>query len=290
VSTDGRDCRVADCPSAAVYAVDAGYFAALRLPVRLGRPFDPARPADRDAVIVSEHAAAIFWPGRDPIGQVFREGPTARSREVVGVVADATHRSFGEPARPYIYQPLDADDFGAPFTMIVRTSRDPRALIDPVRALIHTRDPRLPPSAIETMRDRMALPLWVPWTEAGFFGICAALATLLSTVGLFGVIHAVVSQRTREFGVRAAMGASARDLRRLVLGDALRLVVPGVVVGLAAATAAAAVTRGVMSGPAPLEPAAWVAAAGLQAFVALAASWAPAGRAARVDPVRVLRV
>jgi putative ABC transport system permease protein len=139
------------------------------------------------------------------------------------------------------------------------------------------------------MRDRMALPLWLPQTLAGFFGVCGAIAVLLATVGLFGVTYFVVMQRTREFGVRLALGATGSGLRRLVVGEALQLVTPGILIGVVAAIASGFAASSILFGVSAASPIAYVVAAIAQTIVAVAASWIPALRAARVDPLTALR-
>ena len=287
ISLDGRDCRVSRCPEADTYAVDEGFFRAMNIPIRSGRAF--TRDDGADAVVVNATAASQFWPGRNPLGEIFREGPDARARQVVGVVPDVTQRSFGETARPHFYQTLKDATYDGSMSIVVRAAANPRDLILPMRDAVHAVEPGLPVQSAQTMRERMALPLWLPRTVAGFFGVCGAVAVLLATVGLFGVTYFVVMQRTREFGVRLALGATGPGLRRLVVGEALQLVTPGIAIGVLAAVAAGLAARSLLFGVTPASPATYVAAAAAQWLVAVAASWIPAVRAARVDPLAVLR-
>jgi putative ABC transport system permease protein len=287
VSLDGRDCRVSRCPEAGTYAVDDGFFRAMRIPIRAGRAF--AREDGPDAVVVSETAASQFWPGQNPVGQSFRDGPDARMRQVVGVVPDVTQRSFNEVARPHFYQTIRNASVDGMLAVVVRTGADPRDLIMPIRDAVHGLDPALPVQSVQTMRERMALPLWLPRTMAGFFGICGVVAVLLATVGLFGVTYFVVMQRTREFGVRLALGATGAGLRRLVVGEALGLVTPGILIGVLAAVAAGLAARSLLFGVSAASPVTYIIAAGAQSLVAVAASWIPAIRAAGVDPLTALR-
>jgi ABC-type antimicrobial peptide transport system permease subunit len=139
------------------------------------------------------------------------------------------------------------------------------------------------------MRDRMALPLWMPRTAAGFFGACGAAAVLLSTIGLFGVTYFAVSQRRREFGVRFALGATRADVRRLVFGETFRLAGPGILAGSGLAVIAAFAIRSALLGLATGSPTPYVAAVLVQGAIAALASWSPAARAARSSPLEVLR-
>jgi ABC-type antimicrobial peptide transport system permease subunit len=138
------------------------------------------------------------------------------------------------------------------------------------------------------MRERMALPLWFPRVIAGFFGFCGVLAMVLATVGLFGASWYAVSRRTREFGVRLAIGAAPSDLRRLVVREGLRLALPGVLLGLGAAIALVLLARAMLPGVDPGHPGAYLAAATLQLVAIVAANWWPARRASSVDPLRAL--
>lgn len=259
----------------------------MRIPIRRGRTF--TRDDGADAVVVSETTAAQFWPGASPLGRVFREGPDARVRQVVGVAADVTQRSFNEMTRPHFYQTIRETPGDGAWSVVIRTVANPADLILPIRDVVHAVDPGLPVRSVQTMRERMALPLWLPRTMAGFFGVCGVIAVLLATVGLFGVTYFVVMQRTREFGVRLALGATGAGLRRLVVGEALRLVMPGILIGALAAVAAGFAAGSVLFGVSAASPLTYIVAAGVQALVAVAASWIPAIKAARVDPLTVLK-
>ncbi|MBP8273677.1 MAG: ABC transporter permease [Acidobacteria bacterium] len=289
VNPDGRDCRTADCPSAMTYAVDGRHVAAMGFTLRAGRMFDDTRPADRDAVVITNAAAEKFWPNQYPVGQSFRDD-TGRVRTVAGVLNDISQRmTRGETPQPYIYRPLEDADYATGLTIVARTNGDADALIAPMRAALHGIDPALPPDSLKTMRERMALPLWPTRTLAGFFGTCSVLALLLAMVGLFGVTHYVVGQRTREFGVRLAIGASGSTVQRMVLGESLRLIAPGVVIGLAAGIALSTLVKSQLLGLERADPRIFVAAVVVEVFVALAAAWIPARRAAMTNPLVALR-
>ena len=289
VNVDGRDCRTADCPSTMTYAVDDQHVEAMGFTLRAGRMFDRHRADDRDAVVVTAAAAEKFWPGQYPVGRVFRD-ETGRARTVSGVINDVSQRmTRGETPQPYIYRPLEDADFGSGLTIVARTTGDPAALTTPMRAALRATDPSVPADSLKTMRERMAMPLWPTRTLAGFFGICSLLALLLATVGLFGVTHYVVSQRTREFGVRLAIGASSGALQRMVLGESLQLIAPGVVLGCVVGLGLSALVKSQLIGLERADPRIFAAAVVIEVAVALAAAWLPARRAGRTDPLSALR-
>lgn len=289
VNVDGRDCRTAECPAALTYAVDDQHVKAMGFTLRAGRMFDRARAEDRDAVVLTAAAANKFWPGEYPVGKSFRDD-TNRSRIVTGVINDVSQRlTRGETPQPYIYRPLEDADYAEGITIVARTSGDAAALVTPMRAALRAIDASLPADSAKTMEERMALPLWPTRTLAGFFGTCSVLALLLATVGLFGVTHYVVSQRTREFGVRLAIGASGSTLQRMVLGESLRLIAPGVVIGLVAGIALSTLVKSQLTGLERADPRIFVAAVVVEILVALGAAWLPARRASLTSPLVALR-
>ncbi len=290
VSLNGRDCRTGGCPSVGVYAVDGHHAAAMGLTLRAGRMFDSTSAADRDAVVISQAAADTLWPDALPLGQTFRDSG-GRVRRVVGILNDVTTNLMNATARPQpsLYWPLEDANYGHPLTVVVRTSGAPDVMVETMRRALHDIAPAVPPQSIGTMRQRLALPLWPTRTLAGFFGVCGLLALLLATVGLFGVTHYVVSQRTREFGVRLAIGASGGALQRMVLGESLRLIAPGVVIGLAAGAALSTLVKSQLVGLGRPDPRIFAAAVAIEIVVALAAAWMPARRAARTNPLLALR-
>jgi predicted permease len=289
VSADGTDCATADCRRAAVYAVGAGHFAALGVPLRQGRDFTPQELTSNSAAIVSEQMAQQFWPGGNALGQVFRAGPDAHHYQVIGVAADIKHRSVSQPAGATMYRALADRDYEHALTLIVRTPGDPRALVTAVAEQVQALDPDLPARTATTMTERMAMPLWPARTMAGFASICGGLALVLATVGLFGVTYYAVNQRTREFGIRVALGAAPRAVMALVLREGLTLALPGVAIGTLGALAAGRFASRMLFGVSPADPLTFAATAALEAAAALAACTLPAWRATRADPMIALR-
>ena len=278
---DGEGCR-----QATVYAVGPGHFAALGIPFRAGRDFAAAEPDT--AIIVDERTAATLWPGQPALGRRVRlgDGPPL---EVAGIVATITHRNPAEEPGLHVYRRLRTADFGGTFSLVVRSSGEPRTLLGPLQELAPALDPALPARAARLMTERMEVPLWPARTLAGFFLVCGTLALVLAAVGLFGLTHHAVAQRTREFGVRAALGATRQRVFAEVLGDGLRRGAPAVALGLLLALVATRLLARLLFGIAPADPPTFAAAALLQFAVIALACAAPAWRATRVDPVVALR-
>jgi ABC-type lipoprotein release transport system permease subunit len=241
-----------------------------------------------NAVVVSEHLALQLWPGQNSVGQTLRIGNEQRPVEVIGVSADIKHRSMNESAGAYLYRPLGDSEWSESVTMIVRVEDDPRAVLGAVQEQARAVDRNMP-VVVTTMTERMKLPLWPVRTAAGFFLICGVLALILATVGLFGVLYYTVTQRTREFGIRTALGATSRRLTAGVLGEGLRLAVPGIVLGVFSAYVAARFLSRGLFGIGAGDPLSFAATVTLQMLVTLAASALPAYRATRSDPMLALR-
>ncbi len=289
ISTDGTDCAAADCRRATAYRVGRGQFAALGIPLVAGRDFTSEELKDGSAAIVSEQMASRFWPDGRALGQVFRTGTDAHRFEVVGIAGDVRHRSMSEPPGAFMYRPLEPEDFAETMTVIVRASGDPRALIGAVGAQVQALDRDMPVRTARTMAQRMEMPLWPARTIAGFSVICCVLALVLATVGLFGVTYYAVNQRTREFGIRVALGATPRAVMSLVLREGFQLTLPGVAIGIGGALLGGRLVARLLFGITAADPLTLGSTAALEAMVALAACALPAYRATRADPIAALR-
>lgn len=287
-SADGR-CHGADCRQATVYRVGPGYFAALGVPLRSGRDFTDLELRTGSAVIVGERLAKELWPADAAIGQTLRLGDDRAQVVVIGVAAEYVHRNVSEPPGSYIYRPLASEQYAGELTVLLRTRDDPRHVMPLVRERVRALDPDLPVGAIETLAERMKMPQWMARTAAGFFLICATLALVLATIGLFGVMYFTVSQRTREFGIRVALGATRQRVIRVVLSEGLRLAVPGVALGLAGGYIVARILARALYGIGTADPVSFGGTATVQVVVALAACALPAYRATRADPIVALR-
>ncbi len=300
LSTDGRDCAGGGCVAATSSGVTSAYFETMEIPLRAGRVFDHTRGADTDTAVISEAAADALWPGESPIGRWVHIDQDERPSQVIGVVADVASFRADRPREPYLYRPLAPSQLSAPITVVARSRVNGDTAASSLRttwrelenapggATTATTAARSP-VFVQTMEDQLALVLWPSRVGAAFFATCGTLAVLLVSLGLFGVTYFTVTQRTREFGIRLALGATALDLRRLVLGESLRLIAPGLALGLVAAAGLASLASAALVGVSALDPRWYVATVILQAGVSLLASWAPAQRAAHVSPQSTLR-
>ena len=288
-SADGGDCATLDCRTAEVYGVSRGYFAALGIPLSVGRDFTADEVAGGTAVVVSSYMAAQLWPGHSAVGQRLRLGETGEPVQVVGVAADIKHLSMADKPAAYIYRPLRSSDYEGRIAVVVRTRGDAGQLLAPIRNQLRGIDPDVPPAALATMAERMKLPLWQARTTAGFFLICGALALVLATIGLFGVLYFSVSQRTREFGIRASLGATRGRVLTVVFREGLRLAVPGVILGAVAAYLGARLIGRMLFGLTATDPATFAATMAIEIAVTMVACALPAYRAMKVDPMVALR-
>jgi putative ABC transport system permease protein len=276
--------------------IDPRYFQALAIPLRRGRPFTDADTAHAPPVcIVNEAFVRRYARGRDPIGLHVRvsamdpRGPTQVEREIVGVSGQIKIDGLEEATDPpEIYVPLAQNSwFWGNF--VIQTDGDPLALSASARAAIATIDKDQAITRIRPMDDLLRQATAQPRFRAQLVGLFAAIALLLAAVGIFGVLAFAVSQRTREFGIRMALGARASDVLRLVLRSGLRLMLTGIAIGLAASVTLTRFLASMLFGVEPLDPLTLTAAVILLSVVALAACLAPALRAARVHPVVALR-
>ena len=286
VGPDGRDTVNADWDT-----VSADYFGTLEMPIVNGRSFTPA---DRDGAtrvaIVNETMAKALWPGRDPIGQQILhqfERDQERPLQIVGVAKNSRYRSVSETPRNFIYVPL-SQQFMSDITFYVRRApggSQGAAMRQVVRAF----NPGLPVLHIQTLEAATAIGLLPQLIAAWIAGSVGAVGLLLAALGLYGLTAFSVAQRTREIAVRMALGATRESVLSLVLRQSARLAATGAVVGLALAIGVSLLLRGLLIGIQPVDPLAFGIATVLLAGVLLAASWAPARKASRMDPMRALR-
>jgi predicted permease len=282
----------AEDPSAERYSVTPDYLRAMGIPLLRGRGIAPSDRADSEAVmLVSQSAVRDFWRGADPIGDRVRIGDPDNGpwRTVVGVVGDVRHFDAASPSRPQMYLPQSqvTDSF---LVLAVRApGANPAAVADAVRAALRGLDPTVPIYDVATTRElveRSAAPRrFVMRLLAAF----AAGALLLAALGIYGVVSHAVGQRTREIGIRVALGATPSDIRRLVFSSGAAVIASGLVAGVVAALAVMRLLRAVLYEVSPRDPVALATAAAILGAVALAAHWLPARRAARVAPVEALR-
>jgi macrolide transport system ATP-binding/permease protein len=289
ISTSGLDCAATECRNSQVFGVGVDHFKALGVPVRAGREFTMQDIRAGDGAIVSQAMAARLWPGRNAVGEWIRDGVGGPQRRVIGVAADVKYNSLTEAPTDRFYRPLGSDDYGNSVTLIVRTASPSASFAGRVQEQLQALDADLPPGTAKTMEQRMELPLWPVRTAAGLFSICGALALILATVGLFGTTYLTVGQRTREFGIRAALGATRTRVMKLVFAEALWLTIPGIVLGLSAAAITARAAASMIFRFDLSDPITYFGTALLQLLVALLACLLPALRATKADPMQALR-
>jgi len=273
-------------------AIAPGYFRVLGIPLLAGRDFTEADgPMTLRVAIVSRHMANTLFPGREPIGQKIswgKPGPNTPWTTVVGVVGDtkwhATERQKGFEIY-YSYKQVAA----LPFNILIRTAAEPSSLEPAVRRMIREVNPQMAIQQVRTMDMVVTQALWERRLWGVLFLIFAVLALALASVGLYGVMSYLVSQRTREIGIRMALGSSQSNVLGLVAGHGLALVAAGIAIGFSGAFALTRSIRGLIFGIAPNDPLTFGAVALVLAMVALIACGVPAWRAARIDPILALR-
>jgi predicted permease len=266
------------------------YFRTMRIPILQGREFSELdTPNSPLAAIVNQTLANLFWPGQDPIGQKLRFDKKGKYYEVVGVARDGKYRTLGEHAIPYLYVDVRQFSYFTHQVLVVRTSGNARTALSSIRTLSRELDPKVPVTDLETLAEMTSVSLLLPRAGGVLFGSFGLLGLLLASVGLYGVIAYNVSQRTREIGIRMALGAQPKHILRLVLARGFRLAVVGLILGLTGALFFTRVLSIILYGITAKDPLTFFGVAILLMLVALAASYIPARRAARVDPMVALR-
>jgi predicted permease len=276
-------------PIAIPFSTSPGYFEAMGIPLR-GRDFrmDEEKRENRVA-IVNETFARRFYPGQDAIGKRFNwSGPDNPFWEIIGVVPDGKYNSLGEDPKPAVYQPFFRDYEGA-VTLIARTRGNPATTLAALRAEVQKLDPALAIYGTKTLTEHMGTSLFPARMAAIALGSFGVLALILAAVGIYGVMSHVVAGRTREIGLRMALGAQLADVRRLILRQGMMLALIGSAVGLAIAFGGAQMLKSLLYGVSATDPITFGGVALVLLGVALFACWIPARRASRVDPMVALR-
>ncbi|HEV2224257.1 MAG TPA: ABC transporter permease [Candidatus Acidoferrales bacterium] len=265
------------------------YFRAMGIPLLAGRDFTAGDAAGTTRVaIISRSLAQAGWPGENALGQHFAFAGEKQERQVVGIVGDVRHFGLSDTAMPEMYFPL-AQEHADDAYLIIHANRDPIALPSTVRDVVHGIDPDEPIASFETMDQLLSRSVAAPRLRTFLLTAFGALALLLALVGLYGVVSYTVAQRTHEIGVRMALGAERRTILLMVVSYALRLTIAGLAVGLVGAYFLTRTLSSVLYGIRPLDPVTFVLASIGLALVVLLASYIPARRAMRVDPIVALR-
>jgi ABC-type antimicrobial peptide transport system permease subunit len=226
-----------------------------------------------------------MWPGENPVGKRIALGGEKTFSEVIGVAKGGKYRTLGERATPVVYR----GELPPQRTLVVQTAGDSRALLGEIRREVQIVDPLMAATDLQTIEEFMALPLFPARTTGILLGFSGILALLLTTIGLFGVITYVVSQRTREIGVRMALGARRSDVLKLVMRQGLHITLIGLGIGLCAAIFAARLLSPLLYGIGANDPATLASVAIGLGAIAMLACYLPARRAMRVDPAAALR-
>jgi len=269
----------------------------LNIPIRRGRDFTGQDgPAAPGVVIISETMAHQFWPGQDPIGKQIKPGYPASSLicTVIGVAGDVRHWLNIEepPVAYYLYAQIPASYvplLEGYFTLTIRIAGSPESLVGAVRSEIHNIDPFVPVYDVQTMEQLVRDSAAANRFQMMLFGVFAGLGMLLAAVGIYGVISYTVTQRTREIGIRMALGAEHAEVLRLLVSDGMRLALAGAVLGVAGALALSRFMSGLLYGVKATDPATFAVVFIALIAVALVACYIPARRATKVDPMVALR-
>jgi len=271
--------------------VSPQYFQTMSIRLLAGRDFGIRdTPATQHVIIINETLARRYFKDRNPLGAGVQLGcgETKTAAQIAGIVRDSTYDTLGEPPKPYFYRPY-AQRYAGLMALIVDTPMDPSAVLTPLRRELEGMKSGMRIYGMLTMRERLEESLGVARWQAQAFGFFGLLALLLASLGLYGVLSYLVSARTREIGIRMAVGAAERDVVRMVLLHSLRLTAIGIVIGLVLSTGVSRLLRSLLFGLSPTDTVTFGAACLLWLTVALAATYLPARRATRVQPSIALR-
>ncbi|MBC7788537.1 MAG: ABC transporter permease [Anaerolineae bacterium] len=295
IVAEGRSIARGDETMVTFFGSTAGLFDVLGTPLLAGRPFTKQETADSSAsvVIVNRALADLMWPGETAVGKRVHLGmtDTATWMTVVGVANDLHYEEFAEEtaqSRLQVHVPYGRSAWRT-MAIIIQTRGNPSSLVSAVRREIRAADPNLPTYDVRTMDDVRRYTLWPYRLYGQIFGAFAVIALVLASIGVYGVVAYAVSMRTREIGVRIALGAQTGDVVRMVVGQGVVLAVAGVAIGLVGALAVSRLLAGALYGISATDPSSFLLIPLMLAGVALLASYLPARRAARVDPVVALR-
>jgi putative ABC transport system permease protein len=292
---DGRPVPKKDEPSGDFFAIDAGYFKTMGIPILKGRDFNQFdQHKSTPVIIVTEAFAKQHFPGEEAIGHRIQPGIStfdnekAPMREIVAVVGDVRNRGLSTEARPAFYEPITQVPFPQ-MSLVVKTTGDPHLLVPAVTREVTQFDKDLPVFSVKSMDEYLTSSVAAPRFNTTLLSIFAAVALVLTIIGLYGVMSYSVAQRTNEIGIRMALGAQTHNVISLVVTQGLRLVLLGLAIGLVGAFAASRIVKSLLFGVTNKDPLTFVLAAVLLGGVGLLACYLPARRATKVDPIDALR-
>jgi putative ABC transport system permease protein len=281
--------RLSEQPQADVRIVSNNYFDVMKIPLRSGRYFSKYDTKDSPHVaVINEALGHLYWPHKDAVGRFVEMGAFGAGRcEIVGVVGDIRQTNLADEPAAGIYIPFTQEPM--PWqTLVVRTKNDPKSLAALLKHEVAMLDPQQPVARLVTLDELMEASTAQPRFRTLLLGSFAGIALALSAIGIYGVMAYTVSRRTREIGVRMALGARPVDILRLILGESMTLTLLGVLLGLVGAYVVTRVMNSLLFGVASTDPFTFASATLLLCSVALLASYVPARRAARVDPLDAL--
>lgn len=270
--------------------VGPSYFKTLGIQLVSGRDFGSAdNPSVPGVAIINESMARRFWPGEEPSGRRFSiSGVAGPYLQVVGVAKDGKYRSLGETPRPFVYLPFE-QKYASFMTLLVRTTGEPNRLLGSVREQVQSLDSSLPLFEARTLSQHLSTSLLPQRLAAALMGIFGILGLILATVGIYGVVAYSASQRTREIGIRMALGAKRSDVFKLVVGQGLRPTLLGLTLGVIASLGLSRVVSSLLFGVSLADPITFVGISLLLVTASLVASYIPARKATRINPIIALR-
>jgi putative ABC transport system permease protein len=279
-------------PSVQHTVVTPGYFRTMGISLLAGRDFNDSDAKDsQDVTIIDERLARKYWPNESPIGKRVRFGPPEDNEPwhtIVGVVTSVRHQRLQEETDASVYLPHQKVPVTG-LSLVARTTSNPHDFIGAVRREVSQLDPDLPVSEVATMEEVIAESIWQPRLYAMLFAVFASGALLLALIGIYGVMAFLVQTRTHEIGIRMALGASARDVFKLIVGRGMKLTAVGVVIGVGGAIALTRLMHSLLFNTSATDPFVFILISALLSLAAFFACYLPARRAAKVDPLVALR-